>query len=42
MANNNSDINHQVPKMIYKGDWKDDMRHGFGIQDFYDGSKFEG
>eukprot|EP00347_Sterkiella_histriomuscorum_P016638 403352421 len=32
----------EVPKMIYKGDWKDDMRHGFGIQQFYDGSKYEG
>jgi len=28
--------------MVYKGDWKDDLRFGYGIQEFYDGSKFEG
>jgi hypothetical protein len=31
-----------APNMVYRGEWKNDMRHGFGIQDFYDGSKFEG
>ena len=28
--------------MVYKGEWKDDMRHGYGRQEFYDGSVFEG
>jgi hypothetical protein len=26
------------PMQIYKGEWKDDMRHGYGVQEFYDGS----
>ena len=28
--------------MVYKGEWKDDMRHGYGIQNFYDESFFDG
>jgi hypothetical protein len=30
------------PNMIYRGEWKNDMRHGYGVQNFYDGSRFEG
>ena len=29
-------------KMVYKGEWKDDMRNGHGKQEYYDGSIFEG
>ncbi len=30
------------PNMIYRGEWKNDLRHGYGIQEFFDGSRFEG
>ncbi|CDW79672.1 UNKNOWN [Stylonychia lemnae] len=40
--NNEEDDAIEIPQMVYKGEWRDDMRHGFGVQEFYDGSKFEG
>jgi hypothetical protein len=30
------------PNMIYRGEWQMDLRHGYGVQEFYDGSRFEG
>ena len=32
----------EAVNMIYRGEWKLEMRHGYGVQEFYDGSRFEG